>query len=628
MSIQRPKGERVQKTSPDYNTERIGDLKTLFPEILTEGKIDFEKLRMVLEGEVDGRPDRYSFTWSGKKESIRLLQVPSRATLIPAKDESINFDTSQNIFIEGDNLEVLKLLWKPYFGQVKMIYIDPPYNTGEDFIYSDNYIDPLSIYLMLTGQKDIEGNPLTSNPETSGRFHSAWLSMLYPRLFLARQLLRDDGVIFVSIDDTELANLHLMMNEIFGEENFISCIIWQNSVQPKGYLSKFSVHHNYILCYQRSDYFNLESLPRTEEHNRNYSNPDNDPNGLWRSGDVRNALYRPNLIFDIETPSGKVIEPPRNGWRWSKHTIKKKIENGEIIFSEDETRIIRKIYLKDVQGRAPETIWFENEIGGTREANQELKDIFGGLSPFDTAKPTRLIKRMLQVATGTGSDDIILDFFAGSSSTAHAIMELNREDGGNRSFIMVQLPEPVLESNPSGINAQLLGLGTISEIGKERIRRVIAKMNNENEVKMTLNNREIPQDLGFKVFKLAESNYRPWIGVEEKEPEKYVQQMELYLDPLVEGWKEENVIYELAIKEGYSLTCRIEKITAIKENNIWKITDDEREQSFLVCLDDDMKQDIVRLLELSADSLFICRDMALDDDLSANLALQCNLKVI
>jgi adenine-specific DNA-methyltransferase len=624
----RTKGKPVPMTAPSLFAERIEEFRMLFPEAFTEGKIDFDKMKMALGEEVDGRPERYSFAWAGKKDAIRLLQIPSRATLIPDKDESVDFDNTQNMFIEGDNLEVLKLLWKPYFGRVKMIYIDPPYNTGEDFIYPDNYADPLSVYLMLTGQRDIDGNLLISNPETSGRFHSAWLSMLYPRLFLARQLLREDGVVFVSVDDTELANLHLMMNEIFGEDNFISCVIWQNSVQPKGYLSKFSVHHNYILCYQRSDYFSLESLPRTEEHNRNYSNPDNDPKGLWRPGDVRNALYRPNLIFDIETPSGKVIKPPRNGWRWSKQTTQKKIETGEIIFSEDETRIIRKIYLVDVQGRAPETIWFENEVGGTREANQELKDLFGGLSPFDTAKPTRLIKRMLQISTEPRSNDIILDFFAGSSSTAHAIMEINREDGGNRSFIMVQLPEPVIESTPSGMNAKTLGLDTISDVGKERIRSVIAKMNKEAEGKLDLGNRETPEDLGFKVFKLAESNYRSWAGVEDKDPEAYAKQMELYLDPLVEGWQEENVIYEVAVKEGYSLACLIEKVDKISENTVWRVTDKDKEQSFYICLDDDIKEDAVKALELNTDYLFICRDKALTDELAANLALQCNLKVI
>src|SRR5690625_1765064 len=329
---------------------------------------------------------------------MKTIQQPSIATLRPDREESVNFDETENLFIEGDNLEVLKLLQKSYFGKVKMIYIDPPYNTGNEFIYPDNYTESLDTYLKYTGQKDEEGNWQTTNKDTEGRFHSKWLNMMYPRLFLAKNLLREDGVIFISIDDHEVGHLRKLCDEIFGEENFLSNVIWQHSVQPKGYQGKFSVHHNHILVYQKSDNYDLKSLERTEEDNKSYSNPDNDPKGEWRSGDVRNALYRPNLIYDLKTPSGKTIKPPESGWRWSKETMAEKIESGEIVFSEDETRITRKIYLKDQDGRTPETIWFAKKVGSTRDAANEMKDLFNGLTPFDTTKPINLIKNMIELA--------------------------------------------------------------------------------------------------------------------------------------------------------------------------------------------------------------------------------------
>ena len=460
----RQKTERVNRTSPDLLQESVRRLRELFPEVVSEGKVDFDKLRSVLGDEVDGRPERYSFSWAGKRDAIRLLQTPSRATLVPCPEESVNFDDTQHLFIEGDNLEVLKLLYKAYAGRVKMIYIDPPYNTGNDFVYPDNYADPLATYLQLTAQADEEGNLLTSNPETSGRYHSAWLSMMYPRLFLARQFLHEQGIICISIDDKEVHNLRLVMNEVFGEENFVACVIWQHSLQAKGYLGSFSLHHNCILIYKRCATFALGALARTEEHNKNYSNPDNDPRGPWRSGDVRNAAYRPNLIFKIPTPSGKTINPPKNGWRWSRQTIQKKIDDGEIVFSDDETRIIRKIHLANVQGRAPESIWFGKDVGTTRQAKEELKALFDGESPLDTPKPTRLIRKVLEISMDRDNDDIVLDFFAGSCTTVHAVMEYNRQNSGRVRCITVQLPEAVDANTPAGKTAKQSGLATIADI--------------------------------------------------------------------------------------------------------------------------------------------------------------------
>jgi adenine-specific DNA-methyltransferase len=373
-------------------------------------------------------------SWIGKEVVVNHdKDVPFRL-LKKSKSKSVN--DSENLIIEGDNLEALKALLPHYQNKIKCVFIDPPYNTGnEHWRYSDNVNSP-TIKKWLGTTVGIED--LTR--------HDKWLCMMYPRLKLLRQLLRDDGAIFVSINDKavldtgELYNLKLIMDEIFYEENFLANIIWQHSLQPKGYTDKFSIHHNHILCYQKSDLFKLQSLERSEKDNMNYSNPDNDPNGLWRTGDVRNSLYRKNLIFNIITPSGKIIKPPMNGWRWSKETIQKKIELKEIIFNKDETRIIRKIYLKNVEGRAPETIWFGNDVGTTRSAAQEIKNIFGKLV-FETPKPKELIKKIIEITSS--KEDIILDSFAGSGTTAHAVLELNKKDSGNRKFILVELESDI-----------------------------------------------------------------------------------------------------------------------------------------------------------------------------------------
>ena len=349
---------------------------------------------------------------------------------MPRKEKSLTDKVSlhDNLIIHGDNLKALKALLPTYAGKIKCIYIDPPYNTGnEKWVYNDNVNSPMMQEWL---GKVVDKEDLTR--------HDKWLCMMTPRLKLLRELLREDGLICISCDDAEINHLRCIMDEIFGEENFIACVIWQHSVQAKGYLEKFSVHHNYMLSFRKSEQFDLEVLSRTDEHNKNYSNPDNDPNGPWRPGDVRNALYRPNLIFDLVTPSGKVIKPPPKGWRWSEETIEQKIKSGEIIFKEDETKIIRKIYLKNVRGRAPETIWFGKDVGTTREATAELKELFEGISPFDTPKPRRLIKRVLEIATRERGDDLVLDSFAGSGTTAHAVLSLNKEDGGNRRFVLVE----------------------------------------------------------------------------------------------------------------------------------------------------------------------------------------------
>lgn len=546
--------------------ERLKVLQALMPEVFDEGKIDWEKLKATLGESVDFSNERYMLNWAGKSDAFRVMQRPSSATLVPCREESVDFDTTQNIFIEGENMEVLKVLQKSYFGKIKMIYIDPPYNTGNDsFIYPDRFAETKEAYLRRVGDKDEEGYMMRDgmfrkNSKENGQYHSNWLNMMMPRLYLAKSLLREDGVIFISIDDNEVHNLRLLMNEIFGEENFVANIIWQHSIQPKGYLGKFSVHHNHILCYSKSMDYELSPLQRTEENNKLYSNPDNDPKGPWRSGDVRNALYRPNLIFDIISPHGNTIKPCANGWRWSKETIEEKIKTGEIIFSADETRIIRKIYLSNVVGRTPETIWFAKEVGSTRDAMNELKELFNN-APFDTPKPTKLLQRMLDLTNDKNA--IILDFFAGSGTTAHAVMQLNKEDGGNRKFICVQLPE-LCDANSEAYKA---GYHTIADISKERIRRAGAKIRAEVETEQDKQQGQLQfdeaqsqtamPDLGFKVFRLSDSNFKEWREIHGTDQEQWKQQTIDFLNPVAENATTDNMVYELLLKNGKNLNSTI-----------------------------------------------------------------------
>lgn len=570
MEIPEPLDLRSHAIAED---KRAALLK-LFPEARTEGgKLDFDRLKRALGETVDPGRERYGMQWPGKADCFAAIQAPSMATLRPAPEESIDFHNTQNLIIEGDNLQVLKLLQKGYQGQVKMIYIDPPYNTGKDFIYPDNYTEDLRTYLQYTGQVDAEGRKWGSNTDTDGRFHSKWLNMMYPRLYLARNLLREDGVVFISIDDAEFDNLRKAGDEVFGEENFIGTAVWQHSIQPKGYSGKYSVHHNYIVGYRKSEHFLLANMERTDEHNVNYSNPDNDPNGPWRSGDVRNALYRPNLIYDIVAPNGHIIKPPKNGWRWSKETVEKKITTGEIKFSEDGKRIIRKIYLKSLEGRTPESIWFGKLAGTTRDASNELKSLFDDSTPFDTPKPSALIKHMLSLGStvdASGSNDrgggaqaysydIILDFFAGSGTTAQAVLEQNLADGGNRKFILVQLPEPT----------ELKDYKTIAEITKERVRRVSKKLAAERAGQLEL---EAKPDLGFRVYKLAESNFKPWdAGV--RDAEALAAQMQLHVQHVLEGRTEQDLLAEVMLKSGFQLTAPVEELRWA--NGEWEVVNGE-----------------------------------------------------
>ena len=563
--------EKLNGETLNIVNENIEKLKQLFPEAFREGKIDFETLKAELGERVENAEERYSFNWNGKAAARRIAQTPSTGTLRPCPAESVDWDTTQNLFLEGDNLEVLKLLQKSYHAKVKMIYIDPPYNTGKEFIYPDNFHDNLDTYLQYTGQKDAEGKKFGTNAETSGRYHTNWLNMMYPRLKLARNLLRDDGVIFISIDDNEVHNLRKMCDEIFGEENFIANIAWKHTQQSKNDEPYFSRQYNAILTYKKSNVLSKLRFPRSEQDNINYSNPDNDPNGDWRSGDVRSPSYRETLRFNIKTPSGKLIPPPENGWRWSEDEIKKKILSGEILFNSDETKIIRKIYLKNQDGRTPENVWIGEDFGTTRIANTEIKEIFEDSSIFDTPKPTQLVKKMCQLFKDD-KEYICLDFFAGSATTAHAVMKLNAENGDNRRCISVQLPEPTDEKS----EAYKAGYKTIAEISKERIRRAAKRIAEDNP--------EYKGDLGFKVFKLDSSNIKSW----DADFANVEQSLLDAVDNIKSDRTIEDLLYEILLKYGLDLTLPIEtRDVGGKRAYILGYG------ALIICLDDDVKLDTV-----------------------------------
>lgn len=621
--------EAVPKEISSIVEWNIIQLRNLFPELFSEGKIDFDKLKASLGDAVDTSPERYLFSWAGKRQAVQLLQTSSRGTLIPCEKESINYNHTENIFIEGDNFEVLNILKKSYFGQIKMIYIDPPYNIGKDFIYPDNYADPLDTYLQLTGQKDSEGNLLTSNPETSGRFHSTWLSMMYPRLYLARRLLKEDGAIFVSINDKEMHNLRIIMNEIFGEENYIGTFVWHSKKGGGSDNSKVVVDHEYVICFgKRLGKLEVDAEPLDCMDNKG---PYRRGRELNKWGAASRREDRENLFFSIPGPNGEPVYPIRNDGTEGRWRTKKVIDianRGDADFVKRPDgfyTVYEKIRSTDPRYKPYRTWVFELlDVETTADGSIAVRELFNGKKVYDYPKPVKLLKHLISLATNPDEGEIVLDFFAGSCTTSQAVLELNEEDQGDRRFICVQLPEPT----PEGHEALKVGYKNIAEIGKERIRRVIAELQQNINNSLDHWSNQDSRDLGFKVFKLAESNYRQWDSVK-RDPQAFIRQMELSSDPLAGRiWLSENVIYEIAIKEGYGLNIVMEHIKNVDANTIIRVTDPDKDQSFYVCLDDNLQLDKLKALEISIEDLFICRDVALDDTTAANLALQCRLKTI
>lgn len=581
--------------SMDLECANLDKLRGVFPECFSEGRLDIDKLLGLCGEYIDNDFEKYRFEWKGKAECLRLAQKRSAGTLRPCPGESVDWEHTQNLYIEGDNLEVLKLLQSAYYRKVKMIYIDPPYNTGNDFVYADDFADPLARY------KEVTAQTTKSNPETMGRFHTNWLNMMYPRLRLAANLLRDDGVIFISIDDNEVDNLKKICNEVFGEENFIANVIWQKVFAPKNSAKYFSGSHEYILCYaKRADIWTPNLLQRSETANERYKNPDNDPRGPWTSGDLTARNFYGEGTYSITCPSGRVIEGPPTGtyWRFSKKNLEELIKDNRIYWGPDGNNTPRlKRFLSEVkQGIVPQTFWPYTEVGHTQEAKKELiasVSFSNSGDVFDTPKPTRLIERILQITTSSDKDDIIMDFFSGSSTTAHAVMSLNAKDNGNRRFIMVQIPEK--------IDSQ--GYSTLCEIGKERIRRAgtqIAK-----------------GDTGFRVFKLDTSNLKTWDAtpIEGEALGTLYERMNGMVQRVKPDRTDLDMVFEVMLKLGVPLDFPVTPVT-IHGKTAYSVGED---CLLLICLAPDVQPgDVEQMAEYAPAKAIISRDSFADDTAMAN----------
>jgi len=603
-------------TSMNITEEQLLNFKQLFPEVFTEGlKVDWEKLKLTLGETVDTGKERYGMNWPGKADCFKTIQQPSIATLVPARDESIDFDTTENLFIEGDNLEVLKLLQKSYLGGIKFMYFDPPYNTGKEFIYPDNYTESLETYLEYTGQTNSDGKKFVTNTDSDGRFHSKWMNMMYPRLFLAKNLLTEDGVIFISIDDNEVNNLKALCNEIFGEENFIANVIWERSFSPVNLKKHFSENHDFILCFAKNLSVSINNgLKRSLEADARYSNPDNDPRGDWTSSDMTVGPAIQEKLYQLITPSGKIMAPSRGRcWLFTKDRYEEMLADNRIWFGESGENMPRvKKFLSEVKNSVtPMTIWKYSEVGHSQEAAQSLKKIFDGLSFFDYPKPVNLIKRCLEIYSDKNT--IAIDIFAGSCTTAQAVMELNKEDGGNRKFICVQIPE----LNDEESDAFKAGYKSIADIGKERIRRVSAKIKSEIEVEkskkvgeisfdeLSTNTSQLSNDFGFKVFKLDKSNFKIWDATLEKEPEAIQQRLFEHIDHISPEAAQESILYELLLKSGFELTTPIEKLT-LAEKTVFSIAGGQ----LLICLEKELSHDSIKAMAEMQPTRVICLDEA------------------
>ncbi|WP_420598303.1 site-specific DNA-methyltransferase [Neptuniibacter sp.] len=600
----------------DLVEENLVKMSELFPEAFNEGGLCFDTLRQLLGDKNIGEDGAESFGlfWSGKQKARQIALTPSMGTLLPCPEESTNWEETQNIFIEGDNLEALKLLQKSYSNRVKTIFIDPPYNTGGEFIYPDKFQDNLDTYLKYTGQLDDDGLKVSSNTESSGRYHTNWLNMMYPRLKLAKQLLTRDGAIFISIDDNECGNLEQIANEIFGRENFVARVVWEKVYTPKSNGRVISTDHDYVLIYCKSGEFyetGWNYLPRSEEQNSRFSNPDSDPNGPWRTYplDVRteNSQKREKYRYEVVTPSGRSVKPSA-GRHWSlpKERFEEEREAGRIFFGKSgDAMPTKKVYLSEARdGVIARTWWPYKEVGGNQTAKQELIALFEGDPGFLTPKPVSMLQRILQMSSGKG--DIILDFFAGSCSTAEAVFRENENDKGSRRFIAVQLPEKCQEGT-AALNA---GFTTIAEIGKERIRKAADQIKGGGKSEGL--------DLGFKVFKLADSNIKAW------NPDKTDLEASLLSlqENIVEGRDEQDVLYELLLKRGVDLATPIES-RVISDKKIFSIGFGV----LFACLDDAINKDHVENiaqgiidwyeeLSPSSDTHVFFLDSAFQDDVS------------
>lgn len=631
--------EKLRPSFP-FTEERLRQLQQAVPEAFADGRINWEALREALGEHLEEETqEHFGLSWPGKREARRLAALPPQGALLPAPGEGVNEESTHHLFIEGENLEVLKLLQKSYAGRVKMIYIDPPYNTGNDFIYEDDYSEPLEAYLRRTGQADEAGRRLTTNTRASGRFHSRWLSMIYPRLLLARQLLREDGVIFVSIDDNEVHHLRMLMDEVFGEENFVGTFIWRKK-EGGGQTDEFFVtEHEYIVVYRKSSEFSwVDETIETDDKKFNKITNDGKKYTIvklakWGSGAKRSD--RPTMYFPLTSPDGKKVYPiapdgSEGRWRVGKKRMDWLIENDLIYWERRGKDWIpyEIIYYDEEQVKVikDRSILFDET--STAEGTNILTDLFGKKDIFDNPKPVALIRFFLR--NNTNERDVVLDFFAGSGSSAHAVLQQNREDGGRRQFIMVQLPEPT----PPDSEARRAGYATIAEIGKERIRRVIRRMQAERagqQLPLAAGGEE-GEDLGFRVFKLGRSHFRPWSEIPPVPAASFDDLLAQQASPLEEGWTREGLLGEILLIEGFPLDSQVTPLEAFAENQVVRVHHPDVGHELFVCLDEKLSDASVARLKggsvLRAEDVFICLDSALSDEAKAVLDDRLRLKVI
>ena len=604
--------DKLRMQSSNGVEDNITKIAQLFPDCVTEtvdersGQpkhlIDFEKLKQNLSDSVMAeRAERYQFTWPDKSKAILLANSPINATLRPCREDSVDFDNTQNLYIEGDNLDVLKCLKETYLHKVKMIYIDPPYNTGNDFVYEDDFAQSSEEYLANSGQFDEQGNRMFTNAESNGRFHTDWLNMIYPRLKVARDLLTDDGVIFISIDDNEVENLRKVCDEVFGEQNFIATLIWERAFAPKNDAKFISSSHDYIvMCAKRIENFKIGRLERTQEANARYSNPDNDPRGVWTSGDMLVKTYNKSCDYPITTPSGKIVNPvPGRCWRFSEESFLEKVKDNRIWFGPEGNGVPRvKRFLSELkfEGMAPTSILFHKEVGHSQEGSKEVTALFGDKGVFDGPKPVRLLQRLLTLAN-LDDNSIILDFFSGSASTAHAVMKMNAEKQKHCPFIMVQLPEHISEKKKEQ------GYETVCEIGKERIRRAGKKIKEESP----LTTQDL--DTGFRVLKLDSTNmqdiyYSP----------KDISQADLFsqVDNVKPDRTGEDLLFQVMLELGATLDSKIET-TTVAGKTIYNVA----EGYLVACFDPDVTDDVVKSIAQMQPAYAVLRDTSMKDDSTA-----------
>lgn len=598
---------KIGKLFPNCLTERIGENGRL------EHAIDFDKLRVELsKGIVEGLQERYQFTWPGKREAMRIANTPTNMTLRPDRESSVDFDNTGNLYIEGDNLEVLKILREDYLGKVKMIYIDPPYNTGNDFVYEDDFSQTSGEFRGKSGMFDEDGNMILQNyevnSESNGRFHTDWLNMIYPRLKVARDLLTEDGVIFISIDDYEVENLRKVCDEVFGERNFIAQLIWERAFSPKNDARFVSNSHDYVLMFTRNiDSFVIGRLDRTAEANARYSNPDNDPRGVWMSSDISVKTYNAACDYPITTPSGKIIEPPAGRcWSLSKKAFFERLQDNRIWFGpngDNTPRIKRFLSELKFDGMAPTSILFYKDVGHSQEGAQEVVSLFGDKGVFDGPKPVRLLQRLITLAN-LKDDSIVLDFFSGSATTAHALMKTNLEKGTDRKFILVQLPEKVSDKKKDQ------GYGTICEIGKERIRRAGKKIMEELATKKAENglfdkeSEPTRLDVGFRVLKLDTSNMQDVYYTPEDSSAAT-----LFDDNVKPDRTPEDLLFQVMLEYNLPLSAKIERKT-IAGKEVFSVNDDY----LIACFDENVNETVITEVAKRKPLYFIMRDSSLSSD--------------